>query len=129
MQAVLGSPDGQARWEAYMMLLALKQWADMGGHGIITLVGDAEGVLGALTRLRSADMVINAIAMELALWLAPRGLAVEGLHIWGEENTAADQLSRLSQGAAIPWHLAWVNRSCLVPRTAEAWTFIGRLLG
>ena len=109
-----------------MMLLAMKQWIDQGLHGIVSIVGDAEGVLGALTRLRSDDEVINAIAMELVVWLAPRGLAVEGLHIWGEENTAADQLSRLSQGAAIPWHLACVNRSCMVPRSTEAWTFLGR---
>ena len=110
-----------------MMLLALKQWIDQGVHGIVSVVGDAEGVLGALTRLRSPDNVINAIAMELALWLAPRGLAVEGLHIWGEENTAADQLSRLSQGAAIPGHLTRVSRSCMVPRALDAWAFLGKM--
>ena len=110
-----------------MMLLALKQWIDQGLHGIVSVVGDAEGVLGALTRLRSDDEVINGIAMELALWLAPRGLAVEGLHIWGEENTAADQLSRLSQGEAIPGHLIRVSRSCMVPRSVDTWAFLGKM--
>ena len=108
------------------MLLALKQWLGQELHGIVSIVGDAEGVLGALTRLRSPDPVINAIAMELALWLAPRGLAVEGLHIWGEENAAADQLSRLSQGAALPQCLLGVGRDNMAPRSPEVWTFLGR---
>ena len=90
------------------------------------MVGDAEGVLGALTRMRSDDPVINLIAMELALWIAPRGLALEGLHVWGEENAIADQLSRLSQGVPVPACLAEGCREELLPRSADAWTFLGR---
>ena len=109
-----------------MMLLALKQWLSRGAHGIVSVVGDAEGVLGALTRMRSDDPIINLITMELALWIAPRGLSVEGLHMWGEENAAADQLSRLSQGVALPTCLVGVCREELLPRAADTWTFLGK---
>jgi hypothetical protein len=109
-----------------MMLLALRQWLDQGVHGIVSVVGDAEGVLGALTRMRSDDPIINLITMDFALWIAPRGLSVEGLHIWGEENAAPDQLSRLSQGAALPQCLVGVAREKLLPRTVDIWAFLGR---
>jgi hypothetical protein len=110
-----------------MMLLAMTQWIGNDVRGIVSIVGDAEGVLGALTRMRSDDGVINAMAMEIALWLAPKGLALEGLHIWGEQNSAADQLSRLSQGAAVPVSLRGVTRDRMVPRASGAWTFLGKL--
>jgi hypothetical protein len=109
-----------------MMLLALIQWVGSNVHGIVSIVGDAEGVLGALTRLRSEDTVINAMAMEIALWLAPTGLALEGLHIWGEENSSADQLSRLSQGAPIPVSLRGIARDRMEPCASSVWTFLGK---
>ena len=126
LECELGTSGGQARWEAFMMLLALRQWLSHGAHGIVSVVGDAEGVLGALTRMRSDDPIINLITMELALWIAPRGLSLEGLHIWGEENEAADDLSRLSRGVALPRCLAGVAEEELLPRAAAVWTFLGK---
>ena len=111
-----------------MMLVALRQWLCQGVHGIVSVVGDAEGVLGALTRMRSDDPIINLITMELALWIAPRGLSLESLHIWGEENAAADDLSRLSQGVALPPCLVGVAEEELLPRAAVVWAFLGKKL-
>ena len=108
------------------MLLALRQWLGQGVHGIVSVVGDAEGGLGALTRMRSDDPNINLITMELALWIAPRGLSVESLHLWGEEHAAVDQLSRLSQGAALPQCLVGVGREKLLPRIVDIWALLGR---
>ena len=108
-----------------MMILALRQWMQKGLRGRVCVIGDAEGILGALTRLRSADEVVNLMAMELALWIAPRGLALEGVHIWGEEDAVADKLSRLSQGARVPQQLQEIQRENLLPRGKGVWKFLG----
>ena len=125
MACPLESPDGQARWEAFMMVLALRQWMQKGLRGRVCMIGDAEGILGALTRLRSADEIVNLMAMELALWIAPRGLSLEGVHIWGEENAVADKLSRLSQGARVPQQLQDIPKVDLLPRGKGVWKFLG----
>ena len=109
-----------------MIILALRQWMQKGLRGKVCVVGDAEGILGALTRLRSADDIVNRMAMELALWIAPRGLTLEGVHIWGEENAIADALSRLSQGARVPQQLQEIQRGNLLPRGRGVWKFLGR---
>ena len=108
-----------------MMVLALRQWMQEGLRGRVCMIGDAEGILGALTRLRSADEIVNLMAMELALWIAPRGLSLEGVHIWGEENAVADKLSRLSQGARVPQQLRDIPKVDLLPRGKGVWKFLG----
>ena len=124
LKAQIGSPDGQARWEGFSFLLAIRQWITPGLVGRITLVGDAEGVLGALAMMRSSDPVINSMAQEIALWLAPKGLALESLHVWGEENRVADRLSRIAQGAAVPALLGDVSCAVLSDRTTSSWSFL-----
>ena len=84
----------------------------MGEHtrGRIILVGDAEGVLQSVVKMAAKAKVINEIAKEVALHLAPLGLTLSGVHIWGEENCLADALSRLNSGEPIPPELVNVPR-------------------
>ncbi len=41
----IGLPDFQASWEALMMVVALRTWTNEETRGIITIVGDASGVI------------------------------------------------------------------------------------
>ena len=123
LQCKIGEPDGQARWEAFMFAIALRQWIRPGLTGRIVIVGDAEGVISSLTKLKSKDWIINSMAKEVALLLAPLGLSLIGLHIWGEENTWADALSR----SAVPAQLQQVPREEPAARSSADWNLLGRL--
>ena len=125
MQSTIGKPDGQARWEAFMFLLAIREWVRPGLRGKITIVGDAEGILGSLTAFRSDDPVINNISKEIALVLAPLGFELAAIHIWGEENVMADDLSRICHGHAVPMKLWQVPQVQLAGRARSDWTFFG----
>ena len=100
----VGSPDGQARWEAYTALLAVAAWLDLVTDPCVDalLVGDALGVLHGAVALHSQDPIINKVFGEIALLLAPSGASLGALHWWSEENAIADALSRLPQGAGLP---------------------------
>ena len=65
--------------------------------------------------------IVNEIAKEIALVLAPLCLSLMGIHIWGEENELADALSRLYSGKDFPPALANVPRS----RPIEQWLSLG----
>ena len=90
-----------------MMLLAIKQWAPLVQRGCLSVRGDASGVLTGLVRMRASSAVINKICKELALIIAPYGLHLAGIHVYSEQNTLADALSRMAVGAVLPL--------CLVP--------------
>ena len=122
LQSKIGEPDGQARWEAFMFTIALRHWIRAGLSGQIVIVGDAEGVISSLTKLKSKDWLINSMAKEVALLLAPLGLSLIGLHIWGEENTWADALSR----STVPRQLLQVPQEEPAARDAAAWNLLGR---
>ena len=64
-QARIGDSGSQARWEAYMMLLAFRYWAAVvfSSHGVPCLYGDAQGMLEGATRFRSKDPVVNTMCM------------------------------------------------------------------
>ena len=123
---VIGQPNDQARWEAFMILLAIRQWVVVGLRGRITVIGDAEGVLSAITRLKSNDPVINDMAKEAALILAPKGLSLEALHVWGEENCTADALSRRHLGYVFPGSLYGVPENVVLDRGPSTWFFLGK---
>eukprot|EP00972_Heterocapsa_arctica_P029743 4380429-Heterocapsa_arctica.AAC.1 len=48
--AKIGSPGSQATWEAFTLLLALRQWADSPQRGPVRILGDALGVLAGVTK-------------------------------------------------------------------------------
>ena len=106
IKGVIGDPGSQASWEALAFLIAVKLWVG-NVAGPIVVAGDAEGVLCDLVQLRGRSTEINEIAKEVALHLAPQGRDLAGLHLWGERNTIADQLSRIQEDG---WtqHLDWV---------------------
>ena len=106
-----------------MFLLALREWARPGLRGKITIVGDAEGILGSLTAFRSDDPIINNISKEVALVLAPLGFELAAIHIWGEENVMADDLSRICQGQGIPFRLWQIPEVQVAARRRSEWTF------
>ena len=91
-----------------MMFIAIRLWInDL--RGPLVVCGDAEGILADLVQFRAKSPMVNEIAKELALHLAPQGLTVAGIHIWGERNVLADELSRLAEpGATASRRVQWL---------------------
>ena len=86
------------------------------------MVGDAEGILFDLIQMRGKSPVINEVAKELALYLAPLGKDLSGMHIWGAQNKIADDLSRLSEAKGeskiVDW-LQWTSSRRSLPPLSE----------
>ena len=108
IDGAVGSPDHQASWEALAFGIAIKTWVNGCVRGKVTIVGDAQGVISNLIAMRSRATAINDIIKEVALHLAPLGLDLMGLHLWAEQNTQADELSRLTTKSEVP---AWIHAS------------------
>ena len=120
-----GDERGQATFEAFMMLEAVLCWVDRHTLGRVCLVGDAQGVLFGLTRLAASSPIINDVAKEIALHLAPFGQTLSWSHVWGEQNEVADALSRLDRGAALPLCLAQSIRRFVPKRTGSSFIALG----
>ena len=97
MQVEPGDPGGQARCEAFALLHALTAWRKILGstQGELAVLGDALGVLYDVMRLKARDPVLNAMAADMALLLAPLSLDVRVAHVWTQRNSVCDALSRL----------------------------------
>ena len=102
--ASIGSSAGQARWEFYMMLVAICTWQRVvfKSRGVLRIMGDALGIMHNAIKFNSKDPVINLMCMEVALLFAPVGAELEAVHLWSEHNDLADALSRLQEGALFP---------------------------
>jgi hypothetical protein len=114
VQASIGDPGSQARWEALALLVAFRTWNPVvsASSGLPVVVGDALGMLYGAARFRSKDTQVNKIFMELALLAAPRGTTIEAMHVWSAENCLADTLSRIeSEKLSLPALLARVPRT------------------
>ena len=100
LQVTRGSPSGQARLEAYTLLVALTTWREVLAttQGTLAVLGDALGVLYDVMKLRARDSVLNSVAGEMALVLAPLGLDTRAAHLWTQRNCGCDALSRLLKG-------------------------------
>ena len=125
LRAEVGDPGSQATFEAYMFLLAVRHFVTAGLRGRVTVVGDALGVWYSLVKLASRSTVVNEIAKELALYLAPLGHEVRGIHVWSELNGVADALSRVASGAAMPPQVQGVEHQALAARDLRAWKCLG----
>ena len=119
----IGLPDFQADWEALMIVIALKTWTSAGTRGMVTVIGDASGVISGMIAMRARATGINNLIREAALHLAPFGLTLEGLHVWAEHNTQADELSRLKNSKSTPSWLQTDTTKKATPTSCEpqAW--------
>ena len=102
--AKLGDAGSQAVWEGYALLLAISTWQDKleNLRCTIELRGDALGVLQAVLARRGCCPEVNLIVAEIQLLLGRSMHDLFAIHIWSEDNTLADQLSRIPEGASIP---------------------------
>ena len=125
--ASIGCCASQARWEYYMMLLAIVTWRSIifQSKGKLRILGDALGIMHSAVRFKSKDPVINLMCMEMALIFAPAGAELEAIHLWSEVNDIADALSRLHEGAAVPELCTKVARGSA---RRDAFRVLGRLL-
>ena len=96
MKLERGNPMGQARLEAYPLLMALRTWKELlrEAQGQLAIRGDALGALQDVLRMRARDKVVNDVTGELALIVAPFGGDIRTAHLWSEQNTVCDVLSR-----------------------------------
>ena len=67
-------------------------------QGRIAILGDALGILYDVVKFRARDTVLNNIAGEIALILAPTGNDLRAAHLWTQRNVVCDGLSRLGRG-------------------------------
>ena len=100
LQVVRGEPAGQARLEAFTLLVALATWrvTFTEAQGNLAVLGDALGVLHDVVKLKARDRILNAVAGEMALVLAPISLDIRAAHLWTQRNAVCDALSRLAAG-------------------------------
>ena len=70
-----GDPQGQARVEAYTLLIAIRSWTQilMDSQGSLAIRGDALGVLYDGLRVRARESIPDDLAGEMALLSAPWG--------------------------------------------------------
>ena len=96
LEAKIGDPASQARWEAYALLLACIRWlpALENSVGTVHFMGDALGILFDALSFRAKDTTLNRMMAELALSFAPLGLELAVTHCWSEHNDLCDKLIR-----------------------------------
>ena len=121
--ATIGDAGCQALWEAYMLLVSICTWKGQFNAcpGRLTVIGDAKGVLQAVFKRRAKSPAVNRVIMEIQLALGTSMHDIRGEHIWSEDNSCADQLSRIAEGATIP--ASCLHASFRRP-TAGPWTFL-----
>ena len=107
--------------EARCLFITARLWVEE-TPGPAFMVGDAEGILFDLIQMRGKSPIISEVAKELALYLAPFGKDLHGMHIWGAQNKVADELSRLSEmqgdSKLVAW-LRWANVQRFLPPLEE----------
>ena len=94
--AEIGIPKHQPDWELYTLLRALLTWEKVifASRGQVTIYGDALGIMFSAIKFKARSPSLNKLAMLMALVFAPHGRSLDGVHLWSEQNTLADFLSR-----------------------------------
>ena len=125
--ASIGDPGSQGIWEAFSLLIALRLWIDVPYRGPIRILGDAEGVLAGMVKFTARAPLVNVMALEAPLILAPRGRQSDALHVWSEDNGAADDLSRVAQEISTPRFLDKVPRQSPRWDSRADWYILGHV--
>ncbi len=122
-RATIGDPASQHLWEAYALLEAIRAWHPVWSCTSANLVlrGDAKGVLQSALKLRGREPNLNRLMCELALYLAPHGMALDACHVWSEDNALCDTLSRLAGTSVLPPHVKHLQ---MTPRSSKPYRFI-----
>ena len=83
-----------------------------------------------MVRLTARSPVINELAKELALHLAPMGHELVGIHIWSEVNVTADafEQGRVNEGHCLQ-SCVHSRREVLSPRGVSEWICLKTLRG
>ena len=129
VDAVIGQCSGQAIWETFIILIALRSWLHVWVRekGIVKLRSDAQAAIGAGRKLRSTRSAgMNRILAELALTQAAANylFELEFEHIPGVLNVSADSLSRLQEpgkSGTVPPELANRPRRVVEHRCLSWW--------
>ena len=84
----------------------------------------------SMVRLTARSPVINELAKELALHLAPMGHELVGIHIWSEVNVTADafEQGRVNEGHCLQ-SCVHSRREVLSPRGVSEWICLKTLRG
>ena len=85
------------------MLIACNTWKNIivESQGRLAVRGNALGVQQAVLKMMTRDAVLNDITGEIALLLAPQGCDIRAGHLWSEQNSICDELSRVEVATTI----------------------------
>ena len=113
LQVKKGDPAGQARLEAFTLLISVFLWQRIlrEAQGTFAVMGDALGVLHDARKFRAKDRVLNEVMAEMALLVAPMGQDLRAVHLWTQCNSTCDVLSRLTADQSIPEQLGTTQRT------------------
>jgi len=91
---VVGQPAGQSTWEYLTLYIALRVWGTGLRERGLSLVGDNTSALSAAISGKGKKGM-NRISCELSWRKVRQGWRFVVAHLASEQNTTADQLSRL----------------------------------
>ena len=124
----IGDCAAQAVLEALAILVAVRAWAPlwMKAKARVHVRSDSQAALGALAKVASPVVAMNAVAREVALDVAASSYGLEPMswgHVSGALNHWADALSRLNAPEAkeVPAALATFEPTSVPARDAKWW--------
>ena len=113
-------------WEALALLIAFRLWLPRFPQGLaVRIKSDSRGALGAVLKLASPSVPLNAIVREIAFDLASGTYDITELeHIPGVTNVVPDALSRqppCPDPLPFPKEVASAARARVPRRTSDFW--------
>ena len=102
-----------------MLVVAVATWSKFfeKDYANVHLVGDARGVLQAVTRKRALNALINIIVAEIILILRRSMYSLQVPHIWSEVKMIADKFSSFHGTKELPGDVKGVRcRTAVIPR-------------
>ena len=122
--ASVGEAKQTTLWEAFTLLICIRQWLVKSACLRVRLKSDSLGALRLAMKLPPSSPHLNRIAQEIALHLALDDAAIDLLeHVPGVTNVQADALSRLDapEPKVIPMCRTSDRRLYPAPRDEHSW--------